>query len=352
MTKRVKITDLKEGMVIIKVTAQNGPVKIKKSGLVNSRDMIDALSEMGVQEVEVDPDMTVEIKKPKITKSKTQQWLEDTGNYSQQSEGISEQFNRSLFLPSVQELPEAWQYYGKKVGIVATMLVGGFCVGLVSANLTNWVEKLSKPNVEFTQQSDAEVLNPQNVGPEVPSEVSKGSSTTQSDQSIADQPLVAQNNIAAKESAQTQDTLATQPPPQELVLGVPLEERQANMADQQEAEGPQTSVPPDLIKRFQDAMIALGDAEPQDPAVDVQPIKDVPPVTELPAWVLTQLPSISFSAHLYASAPEDRWVRANGRRVVEGQEIEDGLRVVGIEPQHVILAFKGQEFSMDALSDW
>ncbi|TRY31826.1 general secretion pathway protein GspB [Aliiglaciecola sp. M165] len=350
MTKRINISDLKEGMVIIKVTAQNGPVKIKKSGLVNSRDMINALTEMGVQEVEVDPDMTVEIKKPKITKSKTQQWLEDTGNYAQQSDqGISEQFNRSLFLPTVQELPEAWQYYGKKVGIVVTVVVGGFCIGLVGANLTSWVQQLSQPKVEVTQQTPADTAMPpasqSNSSTIAPAPETSAPASTQSN------PLVT-NPVSSAPNEKEVDALPEQQAPQELVLGVPLEEREANLANQADNVEAQTVIPPDLIKRFQDAMTALGDTQPQDPAVDVQPIKNVPPVTELPAWVLTQLPSISFSAHLYASEPEERWVRVNGRRITEGQEIEEGLRVVGIEPQHVIMVFKGQEFSMDALSDW
>ena len=56
MSDLIKIAELKPGMVIIRITEQNGPVKIRKSGLVSSDAMVQGLAEMGVQEVEVDHD--------------------------------------------------------------------------------------------------------------------------------------------------------------------------------------------------------------------------------------------------------------------------------------------------------
>ena len=61
MSNIVAVENLKPGMVIVQVTKQNGPVKIRKSGLVTSDAMVQGLSEMGVQELEIDPEQTVEI---------------------------------------------------------------------------------------------------------------------------------------------------------------------------------------------------------------------------------------------------------------------------------------------------
>ncbi|GAA6183396.1 general secretion pathway protein GspB [Aliiglaciecola sp. NS0011-25] len=351
MTQKISVDQLKAGMVIIKVTAQNGPVKIKKSGLVSSSDMVKALAEMGVQEVEIDPDMTVEVKKPKIAKSKTQQLVEDTSTVTQNiDQGISEQFNRSLFLPSVQELPEAWQYYGKKSLIASVVVAGGFCVGLVLANLTTVTQLIHQstdtvqtaaplPNSSITEdeleeQQDSQVTEKQtNIEPSDMVDVKP------------EQPIIEQPKTPPSNQKQDSNENVSVDETAQLLAEQQAEQEQTN-ADEQ------NNIPPELLQRFRNALASIGDETPVDPTDDAQPIRDVPAVNELPAWVLTELPSMAFSAHMYVSAPEERWVRVNGKRVVEGQEIEDGLVLIGIEPQHVIMTFKGQEFSMDALSDW
>lgn len=351
MTKRISIDKLKAGMVIIKVTQQNGPSKIKKSGAVSSDDMVKALAEMGVQEVEIDPDMTVEVKRPKIAKSKTQQLLEDTSGPSQRvDQGLAEQFNRSLFLPSVQELPEAWQYYGRKSAIAGLVILGGFCLGWVLANIGNignWTQQapstVAQPISEPPENVAVSTVKPEQIEREVAPPPLSDEEVRLRLAELEREKLakLEQEKAELEQKRLEQERLAEQ---QALAL-----QQQAQEAQAQEE---QANIPPDLLRRFQNAMEDIGDSNPADPGVDVEPIKNVPAVEDLPAWVLTQLPSLAFSAHMYASDPEDRWVRVNGRRVLEGQEIEDGLVLVGIEPQHVILAFQGQEFSMNALSDW
>ena len=75
-------------------------------------------------------------------------------------------------------------------------------------------------------------------------------------------------------------------------------------------------------------------------------------IDQLPPALLTQMPAMSFSAHMYASNPRDRWVRVNGQRMLEGNTIADDLNIVEIQAEKVILSFKGEQFSMNALSDW
>ena len=80
--------------------------------------------------------------------------------------------------------------------------------------------------------------------------------------------------------------------------------------------------------------------------------QDVPRIDQLPAWVMNELPSMSFSAHMYSSDPAERWVRVNGQRMLEGALIDNKVRIVQIASQHVILNYQGHEFSMLSMTDW
>jgi general secretion pathway protein B len=108
----------------------------------------------------------------------------------------------------------------------------------------------------------------------------------------------------------------------------------------------------DLLKRFEKAITAL-DKEPEQPFEATQTkSEDAPRIDQLPAWVLTQLPPMVFTTHMYASSAQDRWVKVNNRTLNEGDMIADKVRIEHIEPQHVILNYQGQTFSMSALSEW
>lgn len=353
MAKQISIDQLKTGMVIIKVTAQNGPVKIKKSGLVSSDDMVKALAEMGVQEVEIDPDITVEVSAPKIPKSKTQQLIEGQGGFDQNLDhSISEQFNRSLFLPTVQELPEAWQYYGKKVLVALLVSIAGMAVGWSAANYSNWLAIFNNQQQQVTSPianiptvaenvvtaNDPAALETSTSESDLPAETSPTRSV-ESQQSESAVPPVAEPIPQPQPDPEPEPEPASEPE-QQNIINRPVEADTSQPISQ------------DLLKRFQAAVESLDAVPKADLAPDPEPLNAVPSVNELPAWVLTKLPSMAFSAHMYATEVEDRWVRVNGKRLGVGQEIERGLAIVDIEPQHIILSFEGQEFSMEALSDW
>ena len=80
--------------------------------------------------------------------------------------------------------------------------------------------------------------------------------------------------------------------------------------------------------------------------------KDIQRVDELPVRMLTRLPTMKFSAHMYASNPSDRWVRVNGNQLGEGDWIADKVQIVAIEGQRVVLEFENERFIMAALTDW
>lgn len=109
----------------------------------------------------------------------------------------------------------------------------------------------------------------------------------------------------------------------------------------------------DLLSRFQSA---IDDTE-QEPTVasDDQNNKraeiTVPTLADMPTWVQNDLPSLSFEQHIYTSDGES-WVKVNGRERYEGDKITDKLILNYIYAQKVVLTFKGEKFSMPALSTW
>ncbi len=75
------------------------------------------------------------------------------------------------------------------------------------------------------------------------------------------------------------------------------------------------------------------------------------PLSQMPTWVQNGVPSLAFEMHIYASDGQG-WVRVNGRDRYEGDYIARELLLNEIRPQQVILSFRGEKFTMAALSSW
>jgi hypothetical protein len=86
-----------------------------------------------------------------------------------------------------------------------------------------------------------------------------------------------------------------------------------------------------------------------DPALEDS--KQIRSVTEMPEWVQNGLPTLQFDMHIYASDGQG-WVRVNGRDRYEGDYINKELFLNKILPQKVIFTYRGEKFSMPALSSW
>ncbi|MBA6417690.1 AAA family ATPase [Colwellia sp. 6M3] len=78
---------------------------------------------------------------------------------------------------------------------------------------------------------------------------------------------------------------------------------------------------------------------------------DVLPLTQMPTWVQDGVPSLAFEMHIYASDGQG-WIRVNGRDRYEGDYIGRELLLNEILPQKVVLSFRGEKFTMDALTSW
>lgn len=79
--------------------------------------------------------------------------------------------------------------------------------------------------------------------------------------------------------------------------------------------------------------------------------KDISPIEKMPLWVQNGVPQLQFEQHIYASDGQG-WVKVNGRDRYEGDTIARELILVEILPQKVVLNFRGEKFTMPALSNW
>jgi general secretion pathway protein B len=342
MLKQIQIQDLQPGMVIVRITAQNGPVKIKKAGLVTSLDMVQGLIEMGIQQVEVDPDQTVEVYEevdaPTIKKSATIRMLESNKvTHTRIDDGLSEQFHRSLFLPSVQDIPSVWQFYTKRYLLAVFIAIGGLSLGWTLANYQQILTLLSpKP--------DTPVASVSAPVPAVVTLVTVPRDNKTEPSVKVDKPQNTHAEVIEKTPVQKVAAIGdieTSSVPNDVIETTTS------------APEPEPQISADVLARFRKAITEVADS-PDTPAPieSVPSSADVPRIDQLPAWVMTRLPSMAFSVHMYASIESERWVRVNGTRMVEGDKIDGSIEIVRIEPQHVILNYSGQTFSMAALTDW
>ncbi|MBC3767663.1 general secretion pathway protein GspB [Neptunicella marina] len=345
----VAISDLKPGMVIVQITEQNGPVRIRKSGLVTSTEMVLGLQEMGVLQLEIDPSQTVEIDSPQTVTSSVQGMLLQSSASQGHDNAISDQFNRSLFLPSVSGIPSMWQYYGKRFVWVAVMMAAGLTVGWSGAAFEAWLKqaksetvavesKINKPSPSAVESNAAQPVDEQKT---------EGEQETQSEHT----QLSAENaEIKNDDSQATVDS------------GSQVQNNPVDIADQgaslpTKSKDEASEVSPELLKKFNQAVAEIGgdlnepQAEPVAPPIS-EDAAGVPRIDQVPQWVRDALPKMSFSAHMYASDQQERWVTLNGVKLQEGDWINPNLQLVRITPQKVILNYKGQQFSLNALADW
>lgn len=427
MSNIVAIENLVPGMVIVQITKQNGPVKIRKSGLVTSDAMVQGLSEMGVQEVEIDPEQTVEIAPAVHHRTQTQALLRGEHDTTAKfDKSLNEQFNRSLFLPTVEGLPSAWKLYTKQVALFAVVILGGLCIGFSAATAKRWWPMLTAPasvpvadtessvsQVEAsggasalttTQSSNEAPGTSSNKSEQVSSNI-QGSGQSAGLNETANTAVNANvsNGVAAQQGTQanamvnnqsagnlaaTQNTdLGAVPNKNPITTGTQnrynndisqrsgaepssgyersssMDTRQTETSGNYEgkvlneaASQSDVSVSPELMARFNAAVEALDskaqDNTPAEAQARVKVKDELPRVDQLPVRLLTRLPTMNFSAHMYASRPADRWVRVNGRQIGEGDWIADRVQIVNIEAQRVVLAFEDEIFTMAALTDW
>ena len=86
--------------------------------------------------------------------------------------------------------------------------------------------------------------------------------------------------------------------------------------------------------------VANVDPPPKDPASGAQ----IPSVAELPAHLFKSLPSRNILVHVYNEKPEARFIILNSQRQRQGDTTKDGFVIEEIQPDGVVLRFRGQRF--------
>ena len=109
--------------------------------------------------------------------------------------------------------------------------------------------------------------------------------------------------------------------------------------------------PDSLSKKIHPGELANQSTERQDTG-EVRPRK-VSRLSELPADVRRDFPSVDFSGHLYSSNSKLSYVFVNdGRSVFEGQQIVGELSLHEITPTGVIVEFRGYLIDVGVLQNW
>jgi len=108
----------------------------------------------------------------------------------------------------------------------------------------------------------------------------------------------------------------------------------------------------DLLTRFKEAVNETKiDQSPMRQSTNTSTETALPAIHEMSSSIQNALPSLQFEMHMYATEGQG-WVRVNGEDKHEGDEIAQGVLLVQILPQQVILGFKNEQFTMPALSNW
>lgn len=107
----------------------------------------------------------------------------------------------------------------------------------------------------------------------------------------------------------------------------------------------------ELLASFQSAIEETKQVDESNENIERSSDTNLTPLTQMPTWVQDGVPSIAFEMHIYASDGQG-WVRVNGRDRYEGDYIGRELLLNEIRPQEVVLSFRGEKFTMAALSSW
>ncbi|MGL1955912.1 MAG: AAA family ATPase [Colwellia sp.] len=234
-------------------------------------------------------------------------------------------------------LPKSlWQHASVKLAIAAgtlfVVLVAGF-----------WFGQGQAPEVQV-QEVNSELQKEPKIQPQVPNvELQKEPETQSQVPSIELQKgLEVQLQVPSVE-------LKKEAKVQLQVSSAELKKEAEAQLQVQSVDG----VSDDLLARFQAAIEneSVETAEVNNNVQDTIENQSVKSLTQMPLWVQQGVPSLIFEQHIYATDGEG-WVNVNGRDRYEGDQVAENLFIDQILPQQVILTYRGEKFSLPALTNW
>jgi general secretion pathway protein B len=88
---------------------------------------------------------------------------------------------------------------------------------------------------------------------------------------------------------------------------------------------------------------------PPAPATEAAPAEEAAPVrrfAELPPDFRARLPQVNISGSTYSANPAQRTLIANGKMLLEGEDVAPGLRLESIGRSSAVLSFQGTRYSI------
>ncbi len=219
--------------------------------------------------------------------------------------------------------------------VLAAMLLTGFWLGQKEQS----AEQLRVESSELVKESEEDKLTPLK-----PVQLKQA------------QPELAQQLVISSEKKKPLQPKVSEPPklPENIVTTEPIKELpkplvQPNNYQVEAVDG----VSDNLLARFQAAIDDTKNAsiKTKDIEHDNRTNSDIKSLTQMPTWVQEGVPSLRFEQHIYASDGEG-WVNVNGRDRYEGDSLGNGVVIDEILPQQVILTYRGEKFSLPALTNW
>ncbi|MRX28650.1 general secretion pathway protein GspB [Kangiella sp. HZ709] len=65
----------------------------------------------------------------------------------------------------------------------------------------------------------------------------------------------------------------------------------------------------------------------------------------------SNLPALRYSSHVYADKPDDRFVMLNGKALGIGEKLSNGVRVIDILEDSLLIAYQGKQYEIASLAD-
>lgn len=142
------------------------------------------------------------------------------------------------------------------------------------------------------------------------------------------------------------EDLAGSEPEEEVIIGPGYQVRPSSdapvVAEPVEASSDEMTMAP--VSEAESAPVEFESAPEETP-------DDIPQIEDLTAAEQQMIPALKFSSHIYSSNPESRRIVINQRYLREGQSVQ-GIRVVEITEEGVVLGVSGMVFRIPVLRDW
>jgi len=245
-----------------------------------------------------------------------------------------------------------WQHKNTQIALIASMLffvlVIGFWFGQRDQPLVvnrTLPEKIVNKSAEKNIDNESEKIIPVNIKPQniQQSELSNG---------VEEKPITLNSND--KVIVPTPDVIVKKEPEQKIISikANKIVKHKTKVDDNYQIEAVE-GVSDDLLARFQAAMDETRDQSlsPLKNKVSNSVDNEVKSLTQMPEWVQKGVPTLRFEQHIYAS-DDQGWVNVNGRNRYQGDMIAPELQLNEILPQQVILKYRGEVFSLPALTNW